>query len=67
MAVTILEALQNAQYNLDNTKTMPSLMYVVKQQMKNSITLLEKGYSASDLVEPLLDKYGDAESVPEKR
>ncbi|MFT7282977.1 MAG: hypothetical protein ACI9DM_002715 [Cyclobacteriaceae bacterium] len=67
MAVTILEALQNAQYNLDNAQSMPVLMHLVKGQMKNAITLLEKGYTADELVEPLLEEYGDVESVPDKR
>ena len=45
---------------------MPMLMPMVKSQLHNGITLLEKGYSIHTEVEPLLEKYGDVESVPEK-
>jgi len=65
MSVSILEALQNANYNLDNLTRMPMLLPLVKGQLNNAIVLLEKGYSIDDEVEPLLDKYGDVENVPE--
>ncbi len=65
MAVTILEALINAQINL-----VEGQMAIQKQigaaQLNNAIVLLEKGYSVDDEVEPLLDKYGTVENVPEK-
>lgn len=63
MSVSILEALQNAEINLGNGGF--GLM-LAKDQLHNAITLLEKGYSLDDEVEPLLEKYGDVESVPEK-
>lgn len=66
MSVSILEALQNANYNLDNLKTMPMLLPLVKEQLNNAATLLEKGYGIWDEVEPLLEKYGDVENVPDK-
>lgn len=66
MSVSILEALQNANYNLDNLVRMPMLMPLVKGQLNNAIVLLEKGYSIDDEVEPLLEEYGDVENVPEK-
>ena len=66
MSVSILEALQNANYNLDNLKTMPMLLPLVKEQLNNAATLLEKGYGIDDEVEPLLEKYGDVENVPDK-
>jgi len=51
MAVTILEALQNANANLDNMKTMGFAMFpIVKGQLYNAVTLLEKGYSINDEV-----------------
>lgn len=66
MAVTILEALQNANINLDNLKIMGmGLLPLVKGQLNNAVILLEKGYNLYDEVEPLLEKYGDIESVPE--
>ena len=66
MAVSILEALENAYYNLCEQR-IPGLTDVIgKEQLKNAIALLEKGYSAEDEVEPLIDKYGSIEEVPEK-
>ncbi len=64
MSVTILEALQNADYNLQHNGavTLP----IAKNQLHNAVVLLEKGYTLDDEVEPLLEKYGDVESVPEK-
>lgn len=66
MPVSILEALQNANYNLDNLARMPMLLPLVKEQLNNAIVLLEKGYSVDDEVEPLLEEFGNVDSVPEK-
>ena len=66
MAVSILEALQNANHNLDNLRAMPMLHTLVKEQLNNAVTLLDKGYGIWDEVEPLLEKYGSVENVPEK-
>lgn len=66
MSVSILEALQNANYNLDNCMKGLPLLTVVKEQLNNAVTLLEKGYAIWDEVEPLLEKYGDIDSVPER-
>lgn len=66
MSVTILEALQNAEINLENLKRIPLLHTLVKQQLHNAVTLLEKGYSINDEVEPLLEEFGIVEAVPEK-
>jgi len=66
MSVSIMEALQNANYNLDNLKSMPMLLPMVKKQLNNAVTLLDKGYGIWDEVEPLLEKYGDIDSVPDK-
>lgn len=66
MAVTILEALQNANYNLDNvSKLGMGFIPLVKSQLNNAIVLLEKGYNLYDEVEPLLENYGDVNNVPE--
>lgn len=65
MSVSVLEALQNANANLDNLRAMPSLLPLVKAQLNNAIVLLEKGYDLEELVEPLLEKYGDVENVPD--
>jgi len=66
MSVSIMEALQNANYNLDNAVKMPMLLPMVKEQLNNAVQLLDKGYELFDLVEPLLEKYGSLEDVPEK-
>ena len=65
MAVSIIEALQNANYNLENVARMPMLLPMVKEQLNNAIVLLEKGYNIYEEVEPLLEKYGDVENVPD--
>ncbi len=66
MSVTILEALQNAEINIDNGKRLPQILDLAKEQLHNAITLLEKGYSIEDEVEPLLEQHGDVDSVPAK-
>jgi len=66
MAVTILEALENAKYNLNNVVKLPMLLPLIKIQLHNAITLLEKGYSIDDEVEPLLELYNTVEDVPNK-
>jgi len=64
MSVTILEALQNANININENNGL--CLFLAKQQLKNAVTLLEKGYDLSDEVEPLLETYGNVECVPNK-
>ena len=64
MSVTILEALQNADYNIRNNGRLGLML--AKDQIHNAVILLEKGYSIDDEVEPLLNEYGEVSSVPEK-
>lgn len=67
MAVSILEALQNANMNIDNVKALGmGLLPLVKGQLNNAVVLLEKGYGLDEEVEPLLEKYGSVENVPQK-
>lgn len=66
MAVTILEALLNAHFNLVEQKIPGISDRIGAEQLKNAIGLLEKGYSPNDEVEPLLGKYGSVEKVPVK-
>jgi hypothetical protein len=70
MAVTIMEALMNADLNLSNVKRQRVMAAFVvglaAEQLHNAVELLNKGYSLNDEVEPLLEKYGDVEQVPEK-
>ena len=65
MAVTILEALQNADYNFNQSMSFVTLR-LAQEQLHNAIVLLEKGYDVDELVEPLLEKYGAVEDVPDK-
>jgi len=68
MSVSILEALENANYNLDNLRVMGlGMVPLIKEQINNAVVLLEKGYGIDEEVEPLLEKYGDVENVPEKK
>ena len=64
MSVSILEALQNADYNIQNNGGLG--LSIAKNQLHNAVMLLEKGYSLDDEVEPLLEKYGSVDAVPEK-
>ena len=67
MSVTILEALQNANHNLSHVKALgAAFLPMIKSQLNNATVLLEKGYDIYDEVEPLLDKYGEVDNVPEK-
>lgn len=64
MSVTILEALQNADINIQRNGAIGAS--IAKGQLHNAVVLLKKGYTLDDKVEPLLEQYGDVESVPEK-
>ena len=55
MAVTILEALQNAHYNLAND-VVTFQRQLGLEQLSNAIQLLENGYKINDDVESNLDK-----------
>lgn len=64
MAVTIFESLMNADHNIRHG-TAIGMVFAV-DQLHNAVTLLEKGYSLQDEVEPLLEKFGSLDSVPVK-
>ncbi len=64
MSVSIMEALQNADYNLRNSGGLGAML--AKEQLHNATVLLDKGYNIWTEVEPLLEKYGSVENVPEK-
>lgn len=66
MSVSILEALQNAKYNLIDNGGIGPIGKIGKEQLKNAVALLDKGYSLEQQVEPLLEKYGLVENVPDK-
>ena len=62
MAVTISEALYNADYNLQNNGMLG--LKLAKAQLHNAVELIMKDYGLDDEVEPLLEKYGGVENVP---
>ena len=63
MSVSIMECLQNADYNLRNNYGLGAIL--AREQLHNATVLLDKGYSIWTEVEPLIDKYGTVEDVPE--
>ena len=67
MSVSILEALHNAEVNFTNARRgFTALFPLAFSQLHNATTLLDKGYSIHDEMEPLMDKYGAVENVPDK-
>lgn len=64
MSVSVFEALENADYNLQNNGQMGAMF--AKDQLHNAVELIKKGYNLEEEVEPLLDKYGSIDQVPEK-
>ena len=67
MSASVLEALQNAEINIENVKRLGvGILPLAQGQLHNAVALLEKGYGIYDEVEPLLEKYGTVENVPEK-
>lgn len=63
MSTSILEALENADYNFRQGLIGIPL---AKSQLHNAVILLRKGYSLYDEVDLILDKYDDVECVPDK-
>lgn len=67
MSVTILEALQNAELNVDNVSVIGfSILPIAKQQLHNAVTLLEKGHGIEDMIEPLLEQFRGVDDVPSR-
>jgi len=67
MRVSIIGALQCAEMNIVNVKRIGlAILPMAQEQLHNAIVLLDKGYGIHDEVEPLLEKYGDVENVPDK-
>lgn len=65
MSISILEALQNADYNLQNAPRTFQVQ-IAKEQLHNAVTLLDKGYGIYEEVEPLLEEFGSCDDVQEK-
>lgn len=60
---TILEALQNANSNI-NSKMKDLGIELAKLQLNKAVSLLEKGYPLSTDIESILHVYGDLWNVP---
>ena len=64
MSLSILEVLQNADFNLRNSNALT--LMIAKGQLHNAVTLLEKGYSLEDEFDALMEGRDEVEEVPEK-
>lgn len=60
---TILEALQNANFNIKNNVSVG--LRIAKDQLNNAVVLLEKGYDLHDDVEELMEPYDFVDQVPD--
>lgn len=65
MSVSILEALQNADYNLQNNGAFGVIL--AREQLHNAVVLLEKGYELHEEVEPFLERWGNIDLVPDNQ
>ena len=63
MSVTILDAIRNADYNLRNN--MPLALPIARNQLRNAVVFLEKGYGLGENIDQLLEKYPNPEFAPE--
>jgi hypothetical protein len=64
MSTTILEALQNADYNIQNNDRFG--LVFAKEQLHNAVSLLDKGYDLEDEMDEILENYPNIQDVPEK-
>lgn len=60
---SIIGALRNADYNLQNNN--PLSLGIGKIQVHNATILLEKGYNIWTEIEPLIERWGSVEEVPD--
>lgn len=65
MSLSILEVLQNAQYNLCEGK-IDFQLTVGKQQLTNAVELLMKDYSLEDDFDEVMDGHDTVATVPYK-
>jgi len=62
MTTTIMDWLENAEYNLGGPYPNSKLMAL--EQLQNAILLLAKGYSVDANVDELISRYGSIYSIP---
>jgi hypothetical protein len=65
MSCSILEVLQNADYNINESK-MGFQTQIGKTQLHNAVELLNKGYTLEDDFDEVMGESEDVEKVPEK-
>lgn len=63
---TILEVLQSACRNLEQAQN-PQVLRIVKQQVHNSTSILEKGYGVDQDIDDLIDNYGAIDNIPDNK
>jgi len=63
--MTILEVLQNADYNLQNNGSFGIM--IAKEQLHNATVLLGKGYSLDTDIGSLLEEHENVGNVPDVR
>jgi hypothetical protein len=64
MSVTILDALKYAEYNFQKSNGIAPMEALGKRQLHTAVALLLKDYPLHEKVEPLLQRYGDVDNVP---
>jgi len=60
--MTIMDWLENAEYNLGSP--YPNSKLMASEQLRNAIFLLAQGYSVYTNVEELISRYGSIDSIP---
>lgn len=66
--VSILDALQCAEINLENTKRVGiGILPFAQSQLSNALRLLEKGYDVYDEIDEIIEQYGSIENAPKKQ
>ena len=60
--MTIMDWLENAEYNLGSP--YPNSKLMASEQLRNAIFLLAQGYSVDTNVDQLISKYGSIDSIP---
>ena len=63
--MTIMEWLENAEYNLGSP--YPNSKLMASEQLRNAIFLLAQGYSVYTNIEELISRYGSIDSIPPRK
>ena len=63
--MTIMDWLENAEYNIGSPYPNSTLMAL--EQLQNAILLLGRGYSVHTNVDELISRYGSVDSIPPRK